>query len=320
MKILIACDALTSANKLYYDLKRAGLSVNTEVYVLSVADLYIVSDYKPSSSKRAMHGVYVQHVKQELGKAQKRADDLTKKLKVRFPSWRFKSVGASGSPAWEIVKKAREWEIDLIVVGSHGRPGPGEFFVGSVALSVLSSAPCSVRIVRQKTEETDSPTRMVIGVDGSKTSEAVIDLLARRQWMKGSAVHLVTAIDTVVYTKFLSYDSYYPTVAVATLPMDSSIKKEWRARGSKRPEAWIKKMHQEYKEKLEKYGLIVSSVIKEGEPKEILLKEAKRWGAECIFVGALGHTRLERFFMGSVSSAIVARAHCTVEIVREPII
>ena len=46
------------------------------------------------------------------------------------------------------------------------------------------------------------------------------------------------------------------------------------------------------------------------------LEEAERWGADCIFLGAKGHSRFERLLLGSVSTAVSARAHCSVEVVR----
>ena len=60
---------------------------------------------------------------------------------------------------------------------------------------------------------------------------------------------------------------------------------------------------------------VVSTVV-EGDPKQVLLNEAQDWGADCIFLGSLGLTRFERFLLGSVSTAVVARAHCSVEIHR----
>jgi len=55
-----------------------------------------------------------------------------------------------------------------------------------------------------------------------------------------------------------------------------------------------------------------------GDPKRVLVEESKRWGADCIFVGSMGFSnRVERFLIGSVSSAVAARAHCSVEVVRE---
>jgi nucleotide-binding universal stress UspA family protein len=49
----------------------------------------------------------------------------------------------------------------------------------------------------------------------------------------------------------------------------------------------------------------------------LLIAEAESWGADCIFVGARGMDRIDRFLLGSVSSALAARAHCSVEIVRD---
>jgi nucleotide-binding universal stress UspA family protein len=59
-----------------------------------------------------------------------------------------------------------------------------------------------------------------------------------------------------------------------------------------------------------------SVVVKEEDPKTLLLNEAEGWNADCIFVGARGVGRVERLLTGSVSSAVAGRAHCSVEIVR----
>jgi nucleotide-binding universal stress UspA family protein len=49
----------------------------------------------------------------------------------------------------------------------------------------------------------------------------------------------------------------------------------------------------------------------------VLLEEAEEWGADCIFVGSRGsHEPLAGLLLGSVSTAVVARAHCSVEVVR----
>jgi nucleotide-binding universal stress UspA family protein len=56
--------------------------------------------------------------------------------------------------------------------------------------------------------------------------------------------------------------------------------------------------------------------MKEGDPKHVLLDEAEQWGADCLFVGARGLSRIERFLLGSVSAAVAARAQCSVEVVR----
>jgi nucleotide-binding universal stress UspA family protein len=55
-----------------------------------------------------------------------------------------------GSPASEIVKAAKEWQADLIVIGSHGRRGVTRALVGSVAEGIVRHAPCPVLVVRAR--------------------------------------------------------------------------------------------------------------------------------------------------------------------------
>jgi nucleotide-binding universal stress UspA family protein len=52
-----------------------------------------------------------------------------------------------GKPPAEIVKEAKEWPADLIVIGSHGRRGIQRFLLGSVAEAVVRHAPCPVLVV-----------------------------------------------------------------------------------------------------------------------------------------------------------------------------
>ena len=60
----------------------------------------------------------------------------------------------------------------------------------------------------------------------------------------------------------------------------------------------------------------LSSVFVQGSPRNAILEEAERWGADLIVVGSHGYRAWERFLLGSVSQAVVAHAHCSVEVVR----
>jgi len=59
------------------------------------------------------------------------------------------TVMTSGTPAHAILAYAKAAEIDLIVVGTHGRTGLTHLLMGSVAEHVVRSAPCPVLTVRQ---------------------------------------------------------------------------------------------------------------------------------------------------------------------------
>ncbi len=62
-----------------------------------------------------------------------------------------------GEAAAEIVRVAREREVDLIVISSHGRTGLGRILFGSTAEAVVRHASCPVLVVKpsQKEETAD---------------------------------------------------------------------------------------------------------------------------------------------------------------------
>jgi nucleotide-binding universal stress UspA family protein len=61
------------------------------------------------------------------------------------------AVLLQGYPIREIVRRATEQKVDLIVMGTHGRSGIPRVFLGSVAENVLRSSPCPVLVVRAAT-------------------------------------------------------------------------------------------------------------------------------------------------------------------------
>lgn len=54
----------------------------------------------------------------------------------------------SGTPFLEIIRYAKANEIDLIVIGTHGRSGLVHALMGSVAEKVVRKSPCPVLTVR----------------------------------------------------------------------------------------------------------------------------------------------------------------------------
>jgi nucleotide-binding universal stress UspA family protein len=63
-------------------------------------------------------------------------------------------------------------------------------------------------------------------------------------------------------------------------------------------------------------GLDADLMIRRGDAAQEIIEQAESWGANSIFLGAKGVRGIERLLMGSVSSSVAARAHCSVEVVR----
>lgn len=55
-----------------------------------------------------------------------------------------------GTPAGKILSVAEEQNVDLIVMGTHGRTGFGRLLMGSVAEAVVRRAACPVLIVKAR--------------------------------------------------------------------------------------------------------------------------------------------------------------------------
>jgi nucleotide-binding universal stress UspA family protein len=60
---------------------------------------------------------------------------------------------AEGTPFYEIIRFAKEEDIDLIVMGTHGHSGLAHVLLGSVTEKVVRKAPCPVLTVRHPEHE-----------------------------------------------------------------------------------------------------------------------------------------------------------------------
>ena len=56
---------------------------------------------------------------------------------------------AVGAPEQILIEEAKDWNADLVVVGSHGRGFWGRMLLGSTTDALVHHAPCSVLVVRK---------------------------------------------------------------------------------------------------------------------------------------------------------------------------
>ena len=70
------------------------------------------------------------------------------------------AVMTSGSPAFAIIDYANDHEIDLIIMGTHGRGTLGHFLMGSVAERVVRLAGCPVLTIRQPERDFIHPDQL----------------------------------------------------------------------------------------------------------------------------------------------------------------
>lgn len=293
MKIMIGYDGSPHAAGLLADLRRAGLPRKVEAMALAVSEEWI----PVAASIGGVATSYPRFESEAEDEALKLARSAKAKLKTFFPDWQVHAEAVTGSPGNMLIWESNEWKPDLIIVGSQGRTALGRFFFGSVSRKVLHNADCSVRIARASRKDPTAPVQLIVGVDGLPDSDAAVRAITRRHWPEGSEVCVVSGM--------------WVPPPVTSDQMAIEVEKwisDEKTRTAEAVEAAVRK--------LRGIGLATSSVMKEEDPKGLLCAEAESRDADCIFVGATGMGRAERTLIGSVSSAVAMRAHCSVEVVR----
>lgn len=224
---------------------------------------------------------------QAVKRAQATASRGAARLRSLFPDWKIKAEGSGASPVQAILDAARGQESDLIVVGAHGHSMIGRF-LGSVSQLVLTQAPCSVRVGRATPEKGRNGIRVMIAFDASSGAELAAKAVGQRQWPQNTQFRVVSVLTRA---------------SIGTMRL-----RHYRLAAGEMMKAHARPFLSRFAD--------VSFGISEGDPKHILVTQAERWKADCVFVGARSLMGARRFLLGGVSMAVAARAHCSVEVVR----
>lgn len=311
MKILIAYDGSSHADVAIDDLRRAGLPREAEAVVVSVADVWVapapLSEYEAAQTPlddwtRLRAQWFRQQEAKALEVAQELAHAASQRVLSYFPSWEVRAEFRSGSPAWELIRKADDWQADLLVVGSQGRSALGRLLLGSVSQKVVTEARCSVRVARGSVREPEAPVRVIIGVDGSVYSDVAVNEVARRPWPEGSVVKVISAVRL----------PFMPTEETRSLP-NSYYSQLEKTENEKAQTAVTKAVARLQGGKATQSG--IESEIILGDAREVMLDEAARWEADLIVLGSRGLGGFKRFLLGSVAQGVASYAPCSVEVI-----
>ncbi len=146
--------------------------------------------------------------------------------------------------------------------------------------------------------------KILLAVDGSDFSDGAVNSVAQRPWPLNSEVKIISAVEPV----------YLPTADTWVLPENYYLEIE-RAAQEQAQSAIRSAVEQIQSSDVAK--LAISTEIKDGLAKDVILEEAEKWGADLIVLGSHGYRGLKKFLLGSVSHAVATHAHCSVELVRK---
>jgi nucleotide-binding universal stress UspA family protein len=142
-RVLVPIDFSERGQKALEEGAALAARFNAELHLL-----HVVEDTSPATSEIALASSVFRSYIQELTRAgEKQLGDL--KIPGPAAAAAVQRKVVVGAPISRITAYAQEADIDVIVMGTHGRTGASHWLLGSVAERVVRSAPCPVMVCRR---------------------------------------------------------------------------------------------------------------------------------------------------------------------------
>lgn len=190
-----------------------------------------------------------------------------------------------------ILRYAAEQDVDLIVLGTHGRGAVAEMLMGSVAQAVAHDAPVSVMVVGAHATAASAPHGTVL---------APVDLSPRSAEALAQAARLVARGGRLVALNVVDFGR-------VAHPEDLPVGERERAAGVQLGEF------------VAEAGLLLvpERIVTVGPAADEILRIAAKVAASLIVMAPSSHSGLERVLLGSVCKRVIRSAPCPVLVHRE---
>lgn len=221
----------------------------------------------------------------------------------------IRTMVREGQPADEIARLVEAGDVDLVVMGEHGRDDQERSawtMLGTTVERVLRASPVPVLVARELPE--GPPRNLLVAVDGSKPS---LRALAWADFLRSRFGGSVTALH--VESPFIfDYADLVPSSSdVAAIAEQSPTHKP----------GWVLAREEWLLEEVRRAGINPDTIalrVAIGRPADEILAEQKRNGADLIVMGTHGTGTFVRALLGSVANAVLHGAPCSVLVTVDP--
>jgi nucleotide-binding universal stress UspA family protein len=200
----------------------------------------------------------------------------------------------SAAPA--ILEYASDNNIDLIVMGTHGRRGLGHLLLGSAAEEVVRLAPCPVFTIRELKEPKPvmQVNNILVPVDFSNYSGKALAYASEIAQSYKAQLQVLHIIEETMHPAFSV------TGKSSIFDLVPGIKDDSRKRAEKMIKEFVS---DKVKTKV---------FIQGGRAASDIIKFANENSSDLIVIATHGLTGLEHMLLGSVTEKVVRMAHCPV--------
>jgi nucleotide-binding universal stress UspA family protein len=207
-----------------------------------------------------------------------------------------------GMPSQVIVDRAAAVAATAVVVGTRGLTGLRHLLLGSTAQRVVHGARCPVLTVHPGDLGRHRAIRTIlVPTDFSRDADLAIHtahrLLAPLE--RDARLILLHAFNLPI-----EYTAYGPIPTSVSYLQDTGLEAERRLYETAEP--------------LQREGLAIDTVAREGDPAHVIAEEAEKRGADLIAMGTRGLSGLRHLLVGSTAERVVEYAPCPVMTIRRP--
>jgi nucleotide-binding universal stress UspA family protein len=191
----------------------------------------------------------------------------------------------------------------LIVMGTRGKSGLAHVLLGSTAERVIRRAPCPVLAVHMPKDkasvEDDGITldRILVPIDFSDCSLDALEYAAMVAKQANASIELFHVLEPLSYGLDFTFSH-----------------REEREQQRER----LNKRLLDLSGALSAAGIVVNRHMRGGLPADSILDDARTLPSDLIVMGTHGRRGLSHVMAGSVTEAVLRRAHCPVLTVRSP--
>jgi nucleotide-binding universal stress UspA family protein len=204
-----------------------------------------------------------------------------------------------GDPVATILARAREENVDLVVMGTHGRSGFERLVLGSVAEKVLRKAPCPVLTVRAEGAARARPARVLCPLDFSDSSRHALSWALELAAKAEASLQVLSVVE----------------VPMAAPPPPAVVG------GAEQIQEAQERTKHALSEALGEIDLsrrpAVERTVVRGKPSREIVRVAEEEGADLVVMGVHGHGVIDRLLFGSTTHHVVREAPCPVLSVRQ---
>ena len=236
--------------------------------------------------------------------AQNEANDKLEKISAHFETIPHHSYIRHGSVWKGLADVIEANEMDMIVVGTHGRTGLGKLLLGSVAEDILRHAPCPVLTVGPKL----SGRAKLRGLQNESRDLAPVDLEMRQILI---ATNFASSAPKLAQVAASIADEFHAHLTLM------HVMEDYNGLGENQ-EAIETNLHK-LRELIPKHAelqYLPDTLLEFGHAADRILEAAREREADIIVLGARTHADVGTTRLPSAAHHVIAHAHCPVLTVR----